>query len=67
MLTETVSSIDDAPRKGLCCGGARAQVALNDQQFHFAAAQPGVLPMSSTPLPFQRNFTTLSSPGMPLE
>ena len=26
-----------------------------------------VLPMSSTPLPFQRNFTTLSSPAMPLE
>ena len=23
--------------------------------------------MSSTPLPFQRNFTTLSSPGTPLE
>ena len=27
--------------------------------------QPGVLPISSTPLPFQRNLTTLLSPGMP--
>ena len=26
-----------------------------------------VLPMSSTPLPFQRNFTMLSSPAMSLE
>ena len=29
--------------------------------------QPGVLPISSTPAPFQRNLTTLSSPGVPLE
>ena len=30
-------------------------------------AQPPVLPMSSTPLPFQRNFTMLSSPSVSLE
>lgn len=32
-----------------------------------AERQPGVLPISSTPLPFHRNFTTLSRPSMPLE
>src|SRR4029079_2818497 len=30
-------------------------------------SQPGVLPISSTPAPFQRNLTTLSKPGVPLE
>ncbi len=28
---------------------------------------PGVLPISSTPLPFQRNFTVLSRPSIPPE
>lgn len=32
-----------------------------------AESQPGVLPINSTPLPFQRNLTTLSSPGTPPE
>jgi len=38
-----------------------------DTKFAEGAPQPGVLPISSTPLPFHRNFTTLSRPSMPPE
>ncbi len=66
-----------AARRGREVGGAVDHSIVGDEHVPncrpvrrhptSARGQPGVLPISSTPAPFQRNLTTLSRPGVPLE
>ena len=61
---EVRCAVDDSVAGSFRCDEHGATVGAKPDTSR--RCQP-VLPMSSTPLPFQRNFTTLSSPGTLLE